>query len=401
MRILHVALYGSVKGGTESYVRTLCEGQRSQGHEVALAYRYDADESRPEVTGGFLLESIASDSEEPLSAERAEVERAVERFRPELVHVHNVEASWMPAVFGRTAPTILAVHDHRLDCPTGTRYWTAWKRACGIHPGAVCLGYNVTAHCGSLRANATLRPYARWRRHRAAALRAPRIQVFSDYMAGMLARSGLDHERVTVTPYPVPPMPAASPIPTTTGAPVVFSTGRLVKEKGFDVLIDALASVRTPVHLAIAGEGHHGDALRESARGVPARHTVTFLGWLPPNQLAGWYEAATIVAVPSAWPEPFGIVGLEAMAAGKAVIAGDVGGVRQWLVHGSTGLAVPSNDPAAFARAMESLLSDEGLRAHMGAAARERIATEFSLATHLERIARLYDEARASWRQAA
>lgn len=401
MRILQVALYGSVKGGTESYIGALCGGLRGEGHDVSLAYRYDPDESRPEVKSGALVESIASHSAAPLSHERAEVERILDRFAPDLVHVHNVEASWMPALFARSVPTILAVHDHRLDCPTGTRYWTAWRRACAIEPGLVCIGYNAVAHCGSLRANATLRPHIRWRRHRAAAIGLPRIHVFSEYMGVMLERSGIDHERVTVTPYPVPPQPDPSPIARIDERAVVFATGRLVKEKGFDLLIDAMGHLETPVMLVIAGEGHHGAALRRRAADVPARHRVRFLGWLPSEEMAGWYAAADLVAVPSAWPEPFGIVGLEAMAAGRAVVASDIGGVRQWLEDGVSGIAVPPGDARRFAAAMDAILADPARRERMGTAGRARVSTEFSLATHLDRIGRLYADAVAGWRALA
>jgi glycosyltransferase involved in cell wall biosynthesis len=390
MRVLLVALYGSVKGGTEAYLGALARGLGDTGHSAALAYRYDPDPSREDVRAGRLLEAISSRSPEPSAVDARAVEQLLADVQPDLVHVHNVDAPWMPRFFAERVPTLYAVHDHRVDCPVGTRYWAAWHRACGIVPGPVCLAYNVVAHCGSLRANATLKPYANWRRTRAAAAGVPHIQVFSAYMAGMLERSGVDPGRVAVTPYPVPP--AAEPTDVPAGVwPVIFATGRLVKEKGFDTLIASLDYLDRPVELVIAGQGHHEHALRAEASRVQKRHRITFAGWLDPGELSGWYRRADIVAVPSAWPEPFGIVGLEAMSWAKPVVATKIGGITEWLVDGVTGVAVPPGDARAFGAAFADLLQDEGKRTRMGSAARQRTQDEFSLAEHVRRLSGVYE----------
>lgn len=400
MRVFQLARYGSVKGGTEAYIAELSRGLREAGHEVALGYRFDPDSSRAEVRAGTQIAALSSRNETPTDIELAEVTRAIESFRPDVVHAHNVEASWLPDVVRRLAPVVTAVHDHRLDCPTGTRYWAAWNKACTVAPGAACLGYNVAAHCGSLRANATLEPYLRWRRLHRAAVDGPAIQVFSDHMAQALRRSGI-RAPVTVTPYPCPVLPDAPPAERGDDRPLVFAPGRATKEKGFDLLLDALPSLTAPVHVAIAGTGHHLAALRRKAARAPRRHRVQFLGWLDRRDLAAWYAAADVVAVPSAWPEPFGIVGLEAMAAGRPVVATDLGGVREWLVPNETGFAVPPRDAAGFAAAIARLVGDAELRGRMGAAARARVDALHTLDCHVDRIVELYRHACRGWEKAA
>lgn len=397
MRILHVARYGSVKGGTEAYVAELCRGQRDAGHEVALAYRYDPDEARPEVRDGVMVAAITSRNAVPSREEADEVRRAINGFEPDIVHIHNAEASWLPALAWSLAPVVSGIHDHRLDCPTGTRYWAAWSRACDVVPGGACLGYNIAAHCGSLRANATLEPYLRWRRLNQGARNGPVIQVFSHYMAQMLRRAGIN-AAIEVTPYPAPALPDAVSI-TKPGHPVVLATGRITKEKGFDLLLESLQHVQTPVQCVIAGDGHHVQALRRKA--VPSRHQATFPGWIDRATLAGWYRAADVVAVPSAWPEPFGIVGLEAMTAGKVVVATDIGGIREWLVPGQTGIAVPPRDARRFGEALQMLIEDQAMRQRMGAAGKNRAETVFALRPHLEHVVDLYKKARRSREEAA
>ncbi|MGH2829307.1 MAG: glycosyltransferase family 4 protein [Actinomycetota bacterium] len=400
MRILQLARYGSVKGGTEAYVAELCRGLRQAGHEVALGYRFDPDDARPEVRAGVQIAALTSRSEAPSAIELAELTRAVTSFRPDVVHAHNVEAAWLPAALLRLAPVVTAVHDHRLDCPTGTRYWAAWNKACTVTPGAGCLAYNLAAHCGSLRANATLEPFMRWRRLHRAAVDGPAIQVFSEHMKDAIRRAGI-RALVTVTPYPCPALPDAAPVARDDARPLVFATGRATKEKGFDLLLDALPALQRPVHVVLAGQGHHLAALRHHAARVPQRHRVQFLGWLDRERLAAWYAAADVVAVPSAWPEPFGIVGLEAMAAGKPVVATEVGGVREWLVPGETGFAVAPRDAAGFAAALGQLLADSALRERMGAAASARVEALHTLDCHIDRVVEMYRHACRGWEKAA
>ena len=392
MRVLQVARFGSFKGGAETYVAALCEGLRDARHDVALAYAIDPDLDRPEVESGYAIPALAGGD-----ADEASLGEAIEDFAPDVVHVHTADVAWVAPAVARRAPMLLAVHDHRLDSPTGTKYWAAWRKPCTIRPGVWCLAFNVAGHCGSLRANASLEPYRGWREARAAA-RGLNLQVFSEHMRGELARAGLDSPRVVVTPYPIPPAAEVLYPLDDDARPVVFASGRLNKEKGFHQLIEAIARVRTAAHLVIAGSGHEREKLEKRARSVYGPHRITFTGWLSPEALAGWRARAAVIAVPSMWPEPFGIVGLEAMAASRAVVAFDSGGIREWLTDGANGRLVPTGDVRGFARALEELLGDEAARAHMGAAGRARAETEFSLGAHVEKMTGLYAAVRGESR---
>jgi glycosyltransferase involved in cell wall biosynthesis len=135
----------------------------------------------------------------------------------------------------------------------------------------------------------------------------------------------------------------------------VLFAGRLSPEKGLDVLLEALDGV-DGVELTIAGDGPQR-ALADSA-----------LGFVPHGELLELYERADVVAVPSR-SEGFGVVALEAMASGAAVVASDVGGLS-WLVsHERTGLVVPADDPAELRSAILRLRDDSALCMRLGAAA--------------------------------
>ncbi len=166
--------------------------------------------------------------------------------------------------------------------------------------------------------------------------------------------------------------------------PLVLSLSRLVPRKGMDVLIDAAARLapRVPdLQVAIAGGGRDRERLekRVAATGAP----VTFLGRVPEEDLALVHGSADVYAMlcRSRWggleQEGFGIVFLEAAAAGIPQVAGDSGGASEAVVDGETGFVVEPTDVDAVAAALERLLADDELRARMGAAGRTRAVEQF------------------------
>jgi phosphatidylinositol alpha-1,6-mannosyltransferase len=174
--------------------------------------------------------------------------------------------------------------------------------------------------------------------------------------------------------------------------PLVLGVSRLVPRKGFDVLIDAVAGL-PDVQLAIAGAGRdrHRLARRAEARGVADR--VRFLGRVPDDDsFPRLYACADVFAMPcrDRWggleAEGFGIVFLEAAAAGVPSIAGRSGGSHEAVIDGETGLVVEGRALDVRA-ALAALLADDGLRARMGAAARARAVAECSYDTLAARLA--------------
>ena len=166
--------------------------------------------------------------------------------------------------------------------------------------------------------------------------------------------------------------------------PLVLSLSRLVPRKGMDVLIDAAARLapRVPdLQVAIAGSGRDRHRLEKRAASTGA--PVTFLGRVPEDDLALVHGSADVYAMlcRSRWggleQEGFGIVFLEAAAAGVAQVAGDSGGASEAVVDGETGFVVDPTDVGAVAGAIERLLADGDLRARMGAAGRARAVEHF------------------------
>ena len=160
--------------------------------------------------------------------------------------------------------------------------------------------------------------------------------------------------------------------------PEVLYAGRLSREKG---ILDLLAAA-DGMKLIIAGDG----PLRVQVPGA--------LGFIPHDQLGGFYERAAMVAVPS-HREGFGVVCAEAMAHGRPVVAAAVGGLLDLVVPEETGLLVPPGDVRALRAALRRLLDDEELRHRLGAAARERVKQRFSWQRTTDLTLAAYEDALA------
>jgi glycogen(starch) synthase len=181
------------------------------------------------------------------------------------------------------------------------------------------------------------------------------------------------------------------------GQALVLCAGRLVYEKGWQVALDALdrvlratAPAAPPVRMVIAGSGPHEAELHAQAERLGLGEHVRFLGWTDDATLPVLYRAADVCLVPSLY-EPFGLVALEAMRGGSAVVAAATGGLRE-VVPDGTGVRVPPDDVRALAAALRRLLDDPGLRRRLvaaGTAHAARFSWDEAAARALQVYARL------------
>lgn len=162
----------------------------------------------------------------------------------------------------------------------------------------------------------------------------------------------------------------------------ILFVGRFDRQKGVDVLLEAVAALTDQAFACIIGS-YVVDRL--STR--PQYENVRFCGWLSPPQIEAFYQSADVVVIPSRW-EGFGLVAVEAMRAGVAVIASDVGGLSEIVDDGVTGVLVPSDDVNALMEVLRDL-SDAQLKA-MGRAGRERFVREFTMERTHRELCELY-----------
>lgn len=154
--------------------------------------------------------------------------------------------------------------------------------------------------------------------------------------------------------------------------PYILGIGRLVPQKGFDILVRAYAQANLTNHdLILAGEGPERNSLEQLARQLGIQEHVTFFGRADRPAAVSLFQGCTFFVLPSRH-EPMGIVNLEAMAAGKAVLAARVGGVPEIVLEGTTGHLFTPENVDSLAAGIKLLASDPDLCARLGKAGLER-----------------------------
>ncbi len=175
----------------------------------------------------------------------------------------------------------------------------------------------------------------------------------------------------------------------------ILYVGRLVKEKGLLTLLEAFKQVAESdarARLVIVGEGGLLGRLRTWSSEHRLEDRISFVGPVGHGDVADYFTEADIVVVPSLWPEPLGIVTLEALYLGKAVIATAHGGTMDILDDGVNGLLVPPGDPSALAAALLMLLNDSGLRKRLEARGPTSVAEKFGPEELARRTMEVYEE---------
>jgi peptidoglycan/LPS O-acetylase OafA/YrhL/glycosyltransferase involved in cell wall biosynthesis len=158
--------------------------------------------------------------------------------------------------------------------------------------------------------------------------------------------------------------------------PYILCMGRLVPQKGFATMIDAFALAGVvDVDLLIAGDGPERDALQARIHAVGLQDRIKLLGRADRQRVSSLLVGAEFFVLPSVADEGLPLVGIEAMAAGRAIIASDVGGIPEYVRHGETGILVPKGDVEALAAAIRHLYEDRATRHQMEAAAKRQSAS--------------------------
>jgi len=397
MRILHVTDLIRPIGGTERAVATLCNVLVAQGHTVAVAHA-DADSSplnpSPEqldlaverLYAPGLFPSLPSPARfHALPAALA----AVEAWRPDVVHLHHMHDPLATKRLSDCFPVFRTHHTVALICPGGQKLKHGPETICTQAFGPLCFLSSVREDCTRtndgrrMRMRYVTRSLAELTAHRAVNAHIAMNIVSSDYMRTELLRAGYPAPRITVIPLGST-MPSAnlSLQPRARGVPRLLFAGRLVRQKGVHILLQAVRDVKQPYELVIAGEGPFRPTLERQVTELQLGDRVSFLGWVD-NVSMLIDLAPDAVVVPSLVPETFGLSGVEALAHGIPAIAFAVGAIPEWLSDKETGWLVPPPNVAGLTSAIESAVSvTDGERRAFGARGRAFVRTHHAVADY-------------------
>lgn len=374
-------------GGVGAHVMASAAALVGAGVDVhVLVARIESQEPVPGVT----VHRSSTLYDKTLSPERRIGE--VASLIPSVVHTQQFDDPLVTGFLQRRAPLLVSAHGFPA-CTSGVHYFRPGQECQRAH-GPGCVPNLIARGCAHTRDPRWLpRSYARSTGALASLRRSDLAISYSSAVDRHLAINGVER-RARV--------PLFSTVPTLRGSGhehrrrVVFA-GRMVRPKGIDVLIRAARAVDG--EFLICGEGRRLDAMRRLARRLGVQDRVSFAGWLGPERLARELAEASVVAIPSLWPEPFGLVGIEAHAAGRPVVASSTGGVEDWLEDGRSGICVPAGDATALALAISTLLADPQLQHTMGAAGEASVRERFTEGHHVAALLEAYTVARERWQQ--
>lgn len=367
MRILIVNEKCGFHGGVEQNVHDVAVGLTGRGHEVSLVHSEITPRDGTEYRRPFRIVARLPELADGGPGRSPRLAELIGRVAPDVIYVHRVPrvSLVLDAAGGR--PVVRMIHDHDVYCPRRHKYHALGGQVCTRAAGWACwldLAF-VERHSGSTLG-------FRWSSISAKLQemednkRVPRVVVASRYMRDQLRLNGFDEARIEVIAPAVRGAGVAPAFVPPPGAGRILYVGQLVRGKGVDLLLEAVAGLPGPWELDVVGEGNARPALERQARSLGIGDRVLFTGWIAPDALRDVYHRSNLVAVPSRWPEPFGMIGLEAMRAGRPVVGFAAGGIPDWLEDGMTGLLVEPGDVAGMRRAIGSLLQDRDRARQLG-----------------------------------
>jgi glycosyltransferase involved in cell wall biosynthesis len=385
-----------IVGGEERVVEDLSRELIARGHDVSIAtLQQPGDVVASEMAGArvhtlrstsYRITRTHQDTERrhappaPDPETVRDLRRVLRRERPQVVHAHNwIVHSYLPLARESHSALALSLHDYGLIC--ATKRLRRKDEVCS-GPAPVKCQLCASEHYGVSRGLVAACGVGwfgpRLRRN---------VDVFLPVSSTVeeLCRIGGDEISRVIPNFigELPSSPAGDPrLAQLPDEPFILFFGDATVDKGAWHLAEAYRQLKDPPALVLVGRCYI-DELKE-------RPNVHATGALPHHLAIEALRRSLFTVAPSLWPEPFGIVALEASAAGKPVVASNIGGLRDIVVDGETGLLVPPDDRVALVDAMQRLISDDGLRERLGAAAAARAQT-FSPAAILPRFEEAYE----------
>ena len=389
MRVLMVTDWNRGQGGAEAYIAWLRSGLRAAGDEVQLVT------SSAGSAGDGTADYVAYGTERAAAQTFLQIanpfavgaiRRAMRVFRPEVAFVNMFAHHLSPAVFGamRDIPVVLLVSDYKCVCPIGSKLLPDGS-ICSVRAGWVC----HKSGCVSLPH--WIRDQPRYALIRSAVAGAARVVACSECVRSELQRSGIDSECIHLPVSSPGNGYSRSPAPD----PRILFIGRLDREKGVEQLLLAFARVSSAnprATLRIAGRGPERGRLEALVTDLHLERQVTFLGWLEPAEIERELSAAWVLATPSLWAEPLGLVALEAIVRGVPVVASVIGGFAETVQEGVTGMLVPNGDVAALADRLIAILDRRHFPHGIPEDAVRRVSERHDVTRHVARMRSIFTD---------
>ena len=378
MKILMVNDYKTVIGGAEVYMYTLKEQLEKQGHQVEVfGTGYTLGEYIHRLSHISITDYLNRIWNGKVKAEFA---KQVQSFKPDVVHIHSFYNELSPsflAAIPQHVKVLLTIHDQRLRSAFPDPDCSYAKTHRGICPGcAECVGVK-----GIVIEQIKQRVYTKM---------LQRVDLF------LCPSRFILHQMEHFTELkPIAHLPngfTRSEYQKLPDTKTVLYAGRLVQEKGVQVLLEALPQVLKQfqdVQLHIVGDGAFESNLKDLAEKTNITKNLTFHGSIPHKQVQKYLYNSAVVCIPSIYKDNLPTIGIEALSAGRILVASKIGGLPELVEHNKTGILVAAGKSNALAEALIEIFSSKDKMNEMSKAAREK-SEEFAIERHVMQILKYY-----------
>lgn len=375
MKILFVNDYMECIGGTEVYIDALTQALRQQGHQVSHFYGSTNFKETFKQRN-----SLKGYSKRILNFHQlSEFRKVIEKVQPDIIHLHNIfnEVTPLIVLAAGKRPVVMTLHDYSIVqavfSPESRNGKPCKKSVC---PGCInCVGAKGMVY----------ERIKRWIH----SFFLNRINLFiapSQYMTDSISNNSS-----------FKPITLHNGFPLLETLPLQYYThllyvGRLTEDKGIRTLIDAMPLIVNQfpkAHLSIAGEGELEEKLHRAVEKMQLTKTISFLGKLSSKEILKQYQKATLVVIPSKWPENLPTVGIEATSVGRPIVATKVGGIPEVVLDGKTGILFEAQNVDQLVSAVSKLLSQPKLLLKMHKEMIKR-KTDFDQDLHIKKLVSLY-----------
>ena len=365
MKILQINKFYYLKGGSERYVFDLSEILRKNGHKIISFSMYD-DNNLPSNYAKYFIKKVALNKFNLINILKffynydavKRLKKLIKDEKPDIAHLHNIAHQLSPAIIWilkrNNIPIVQTLHDYKLICPNAKLF--ANNKNCEKCQGGKyynCLKSKCVKDSYLKSFMATLEAYL-WNRFIKIYNKVDVFIAPSKFMRDKCVDFGVPEEKIKVV-YNFYDAPINNKIEAESSEKYVLYYGRLSKEKGIDVLLEATRSVKNGIKLKIVGPGPEYKHLEEKINKFNLRDRVFLLGPKYGKDLQIIISRAMAVISPSLWPENMPYCLLEPMAIGKTMIVSRVGGMTEIIENQKNGFSFELGDSKYLAKIINNL----------------------------------------------
>lgn len=405
MRIAIVSSSRRKIGGIEAYLNSVIPELMSDNHEVAFWHEVDEPASREQIAPG---EDMPTWCVAEMGADTALAE--LRRWSPDVIYAHGLLDPQLEASTLEVAPGVFFAHAYYGTCISGSKTWSnGAAKPCDRRFGPLCLIHYLPHRCGGLNPLAMFREYRRQGSRLELLRRYRYVLTGSEHMSAEYAKHGLSARHI---PLLIPTDRASSGTVAPSSHWRILFMGRMDRLKGGLSLLESLPKIMEaldkPLRVTFAGDGPERKLWEGRASSMQASCdglSFEFPGWVTGDAHHALLAGSDLLVMPSLWPEPFGLGGLQAGSHGVPAAAFDVGGISDWLKDDVNGYLAPADPPtsAGLAEAVIKCLRDPATYTRLRRGA-TTIARSFSAGNHVSRLVRVFEQAispggQEAWRQ--